>query len=104
MSQVKSLLLLSVLLSSAVHALPEQCLQDPARTQPCPHLIYKQVSLSEPQGKAVKQLLCVCLSDFADLQTPATTDAQRINQNMRLKSLSAQLNMSEQDLLEAIRY
>ncbi|GAA0374228.1 hypothetical protein GCM10009092_43070 [Bowmanella denitrificans] len=88
----------------SVQAVPEQCLQDPARTQPCPHLIYKQAQLTDKQGNNTKQLVCVCLSDFADLQAQPSSEAERVRQRMRLKSLAAQLNMDEQTLLELIRY
>lgn len=104
MRYVQALLCAVGFICSKVQALPEQCLQDPARTQPCPHLIYKQVNTVDAQAKAAKQLICVCLSDFADLQLPAATDAQQISQKMRLKSLAAQLNINEQALLQAIRY
>lgn len=78
-------------------ALPEECIEDPLRRGACPHIIYKTVMLpNKASGEEEKQLVCICLSDFRDLFTEADTEVQQKIKEMNLRSLSAQLGISEE--------
>lgn len=81
-------------------ALPEQCIEIPDRNYPCPHIIYKSLKKDNQE----KELVCVCLSDFEILITPPANDKERISQKMALKQYTAILDLTEEELLELIRY
>lgn len=86
-------------------ALPEQCIEDPLRRNPCPHIIYKTVNLpNKDTGKDERQLVCICLTDFKDLFTRADTEVKQKIKEMNLRSLSAQLGISEEKLKEIVQY
>lgn len=85
-------------------AMPEQCLQLPERTEPCPHLIYKKAPKtlsSEASGNAV---ICVCLTDFDSLLQEPQSETERVAQQMRLRQVAAQLQLTPNQLLELVRY
>ncbi|GAB3027466.1 hypothetical protein [Bowmanella dokdonensis] len=93
--------LLGALLSAQTLAVPDQCIQAPQRSQPCPHLIYKMARLDKDQPR---QLLCVCLSDFKPLLQEPQTASERTARQMELRRLSAELGIEESLLLEIVRY
>lgn len=96
--------MLFVVVSGKVKALPQQCLQQPNRTAPCPHLIYKKAALAVPRlNISAGQVLCVCASDFQDLLHKPTTKAEEMSQKFRLKRLSADVGLAQQALLSLLQ-
>ncbi|XOV79553.1 MAG: hypothetical protein ACFHVJ_01020 [Aestuariibacter sp.] len=86
-------------------ALPEQCIEDPLRRNPCPHVIYKTVNLpNKDTGEDERQMVCICLTDFKDLFTKADSEVKQKIKEMNLRSLSAQLGISEEKLREIVQY
>jgi hypothetical protein len=101
------LAVLGVLLGISTNslALPEQCIEDPLRRAPCPHIIYKTVNLpNKTTGEEERQLVCICLTDFKGLFSKADTEVKQKIKEMNLRSLSAQLGISEDKLKEIVQY
>lgn len=91
--------------SATATALPEQCIQDPGRTEQCPRLIYKSAMLTDKNtGQPQEQLVCICLADFEDLLVEPDGAVAKSVKRMRLQSLSARLGISEKELKALIRY
>lgn len=103
-SKLPAALLLSAFSFSA-YALPESCIQDPQRSTECPRLIYKSAYLPDPQtGKEQKQLVCICLTDFEDLLIQESDEVAQKIKEMRIKSWTAQLGITEEKLKDLIKY
>lgn len=62
------------------------CIQDPQRKKACPHLLYRAAQLP---GATSNSLMCICVTDFAPLLTPAENDVEQISQNMTRRQLEA---------------
>ncbi|WP_052027287.1 hypothetical protein [Rheinheimera nanhaiensis] len=95
--------LVLVLLISAL-SVPVQastgCIQDPKRQNACPHLLYRAVQLP---GATSNSVLCVCVTDFAPLLTPAKNEAEQISQNMTKRQLEAQHGDKLQTVLDMLQ-
>lgn len=92
-------------MSNSVVALPEKCIEDPLRRDACPHIIYKTVRLpDETSGEDKKQMVCICLTDFQPLFQPSDSEVKQKIKEMNLRSLSAQLGISEEKLKEIVEY
>lgn len=92
-------------LSLNAFALPDDCIQDPARSLECPRLIYKSADLKDPEtGQVKNQLVCICLADFEDLLVEPENDVEKITKKNRLQRWTAQLGISEQQLRELVKY
>ena len=76
------------------------CIQDPKRQNACPHLLYRAVQLP---GATNNSLLCVCVTDFAPLLTPAKNEAEQISQNMARRQLEAQHGDKLQTVLDMLQ-
>ncbi len=90
----------SGVLLSLVFATPtvaiDTCIEAPRRSKPCPHLIYKLMKLKDDQPA---QITCICLTDFKKFLTPATDDTAIALRKMELKMLTAELQLSEAQIL-----
>lgn len=76
------------------------CIQDPKRQKACPHLLYRAVQLP---GATSNSVLCVCVTDFAPLLTPAKNEAEQISQNMTRRQLEAQHGDKLQTVLDMLQ-
>lgn len=90
---------------SFAQSLPTDCIQEPSRTSVCPRLIYKSAELPHPQTRQLEtRIVCICLADFDDLLLPANNDVEQKMKEMRMKSLTAQLQITEEQLLDLVKY
>lgn len=87
------------LTSTGTLAFPEQCIQSPQRTQSCGHLVYKKVTET---GKEAK-IFCICLEDFEDIRIPATDEIGIAKQKYAMRKYIAELDISEEVLLQLVR-
>lgn len=85
-------------------ALPETCIQDPVRKSACPHLIYKMVTGLDDSEPDKSELVCVCLTDFKSLWEKADSEVAQKIQEMKVRSITAQLGISEEKLKEIVSY
>ena len=95
---------LTCTLVSSAHAVPEQCLQLPERTEICDHTLYKRSPVDVPATNVKKgEMVCLCMADFLPLRIEADSEVAKIEQQVELSRSAKKLNMTEQDLLTLIR-
>ncbi|WP_026376653.1 hypothetical protein [Aestuariibacter salexigens] len=99
--------LLALIASNVSYAqeIGDNCLQDPNRTQACPHTIIKRSPVDVPvMNVTMNSPICICLADFAFLNEPVTNDVQRIARQTRLRKLTAELGVDQATLERLISY
>ena len=72
-----------------------QCIQAPKRAKPCPHQIYKLMQLNKDQPAKVT---CICLTDFEKFLTAPKDETEKQLRKLELKSLAADLQLTEQQI------
>ncbi|MBU3019496.1 hypothetical protein KO519_17610 [Paraglaciecola agarilytica] len=97
-------LLGGLLFCNNAQAVPEQCLQSSARSETCPHLLYKRspidiAKLSVKTG----EMMCLCLSDVAGMRGASEEDLSRPKLLVSLRRLAGDWDLSESELLRLIR-
>jgi hypothetical protein len=95
---------LSLIFSTKLLALPEQCLQSSFRSEPCPHLIYKKspidiAKLSIKTG----DMVCVCLTDVSGVREATVKALSSPELQVTLSRFAADWALSESELLLLIR-
>ena len=73
----------------------DSCIVHPKRSTPCPHLIYKLMKLKADQPA---KITCVCIADFKKFLTIPKDDSKRMMQKMDLKSLAADLQLTQEQV------
>lgn len=92
--------LYGLIFSAAATTGTETCLQQPNRTTPCPHQLYRLMHLPDQPTAGVR---CICVTDFQPfLQQPGSEVAQ-IRQRMDRRQLEAQLGMELEPILRILR-
>ena len=89
----------------AAQEMPSTCIQSPQRTDVCANLLYKRAAI-DLDGLAIKEgdMVCICLSDFADLRLEATTEQGKIDQLVAASRAATSLQISETELLNLLRH
>ncbi|WP_109338495.1 hypothetical protein [Saliniradius amylolyticus] len=95
---------INLLASTTASALPDQCIEGPSRSEPCPNLIYKRVDEISTGLADDKGIICLCLTDFKPLLKQPESEQERINQEMQLQQMEALYNIEADRLLELARY
>ncbi|WP_124916949.1 hypothetical protein [Alteromonas flava] len=80
---------------------PQQCIQNPARELPCPHVLIKKTDpIVQQQANIQTSTVCICVSDFAPLL--------EANDNTELQEQSrawlAPWQLSETQFIRLMRY
>jgi hypothetical protein len=88
------LALVSLLLPLSAAAV-DACIVHPLRSTPCPHLIYKLLKLKADQPA---KITCICVTDFKKFLTTPKDESKRMMQKMDLKSLAADLQLTEEQV------
>ncbi len=83
-----------VLISFGASAI-DACIQNPRRSEPCPHQIYRMMKLRDSEPA---KITCICLADFDKFLTPAKTDTEKALRKMELKRLAAELQLTEEQV------
>lgn len=98
-------LVLAMFSLQSMAALPETCIQDPGRSLACPRIIYKTADLADPDtGEITNRVVCICLADFQDWLVEPESDVEKKLKQMKIKSWTAQLGISEEKIKELVRY
>ncbi|MEE2001733.1 hypothetical protein QWY20_09735 [Alkalimonas sp. MEB108] len=101
---VKTVLLGTVLMglsfSASASTLTDTCLQQPNRTLPCPHQLYRLMQLPDQQTAAVR---CICVTDFQPFLQQPESEVAQIRQRMDRRQLEAQLGMELEPILRVLR-
>ena len=96
---------LSIALAGHAHAIPQQCVRMPDKTNVCEHVIYKTIrGLNAPSIASDRDVYCVCLQDFSHLILPGATAEERAQQALDIENITAVLDITEEQLLRLIRY
>lgn len=91
------------LLSFSVAGLPEQCLQQPARTEACPHLLYKKSKFDVPiLGVKKGEIICLCRTDIPNSDN-TLTEVEKINVRVNWRYLTEYYQLSQQEILDLLR-
>lgn len=97
-------LLLSAL-SYSVFAVPKTCIQDPQRTLECPRIKYKVATLKDKEsGEDVRQLVCICLTDFEDLLIEPESEVAKSMKRRELRSWTRAFGITEEELRDLVKY
>ena len=93
---VKALLVAALLLPGTALAI-DACIQDPKRPKadPCPHQIYKLMKLKKDEPA---KITCICLTDFQKFLTPPKDATEEALRGMELRSLAADLQLTEEQV------
>lgn len=70
----------------------DACIQDPRRSDPCPHQIYKMMKLRDSEPA---KITCICLEDFKKFLVEPKDDTEKMLRKMELKQLAAELQLTE---------
>lgn len=73
----------------------DDCIEDPLRTEPCPHQIYRMMKLKKDEPA---KITCICMADFTKFLTPPKDETERMLRKMELKKLAAELQLSEEQV------
>jgi hypothetical protein len=104
-SLIKISALICPLIASYSYAIPEQCVRMPNQTNVCEHVIYKTVrDLNADSIVSDGDVYCVCLQDFSHLILPGETANELEKQKLEIENISRILDITEQQLLQLIRY
>ena len=96
---------LPVVFTSGTQALPDQCVQAPYRSEPCPNLVYRKAKLPVPALKTAKgQILCICKVDFAELLSKPVSKSEEISQRSRLRRIAADYGLEPEELKSLLAY
>ncbi|QHJ12279.1 hypothetical protein FX988_02530 [Paraglaciecola mesophila] len=97
-------ILISLLFCTTAQAVPELCLQSKARSEMCPHLLYKKSPI-DIAGLSVKtgDMVCLCLSDVAGIRGASEEELSRPKLLVSLRRLAGDWDLSESELLRLIR-
>lgn len=82
MRQLSAVFLLLCLTPAAAESMA--CIEQPKRVKACPHIIYRSAQLPD---MSKPELICICVSDFDSLLKTATTDSEKVQQNMARRQL-----------------
>lgn len=74
----------------------DHCIEKPRRSTPCPHQIVKLMKLKADQPA---KITCICLTDFEKFLTPAKNDTERALRKMEIKTLMAELQLTEAQIV-----
>ena len=86
-------------------AVPETCIQDPSRTLECPRIKYKMANLTDKNsGKKVRQLVCICLTDFEDLLIEPESEVAKSMKRRELRSWTRAFGLTEEELKDLVKY
>lgn len=103
-SRILPIIPLAICAPMMAQEMPDTCVQLPERTEVCPNLLYKKSPIPVPMTNTEKgQIVCICMTDFADIRLPAKSQSDQVNQQVSLSRLAVKVNLSEQDLLTLIR-
>lgn len=92
-------------LARQAHALPEECIQSPERTQACPHQIYKKAAVAVASINVNKgAVVCLCLTDLKDISDPDKSKLADIDRQVTLQRVAQKYRISEQDLANLLKY
>ncbi|MCC5824856.1 hypothetical protein [Alkalimonas sp.] len=78
----------------------DTCLQQPNRTLPCPHQLYRLMQLPDQQEAGVR---CICVTDFQPFLQQPESEVAQIRQRMDRRQLEAQLGMELEPILRILR-
>lgn len=91
--------------SFSAFAIPETCIQDPQRTLECPRIKYKMAFLTDKEsGEKVRQLICICLTDFEDLLVEPENEVAKSMKRRELRSWTRTFGITEEELKELVKY
>jgi hypothetical protein len=96
-----SALLLLAWLMPTVAAENLQCIQQPKRNKPCPHLLYRVAQLPDTTSAA---LICICVTDFAPLLLKPSNDAEQVQLNMTKRQMEVTHGAKLQSVLEILQH
>lgn len=78
----------------------DTCLQQPNRTLPCPHQLYRLMQLPDQPEATVR---CICVTDFQPFLQQPESEVAQIRQRMDRRQLEAQLGMELEPILRILR-
>lgn len=93
-------LLLLIWLTPATAADGLRCIENPKRLKACPHLLYRVAQLSDMAAPAV---ICICVSDFAQVLAQPKDEAEKIKLNMSKRQLEVQHGDKLQQVLDILQ-
>lgn len=89
---------------ASAQEVPDNCVQLPERQDVCPNLLYKKSPIDvEITGTKKGDIVCICMADFSRLRIPASSEIEKVDQQVDLSRAATKLNMSEQELIILIR-
>lgn len=99
-----AVVLMTIVCSSHAQALPNECLRATERKSACPHLIYKKSSIAVPfLGVKKNGVICVCLTDFADVNKANKSKLELIDQEVTLQRMARKYKISQADLVTLVK-
>lgn len=101
-----SLIGAAITIASAQVALanvPEQCVAEPSKTQPCDNLIYKRANTAVPNlNISAGEMVCICKADFMFLTEAPATKVEEITRRAKLRSMAAHYGMAPESLIDLL--
>lgn len=97
--------LISCLSTNVMAQMPEQCIQDPARRDACPRLIYKAADMPVVgTDQTERKIVCLCLADFQEILSTSKDEVQEKIKQQRFRSIAIKWGLTNDQLLDLIRY
>ena len=85
--------------------MPEQCIQDLARRDACPRLIYKPADMPiSGTDQTERKIVCLCLADFQEILSTSKGEVQEKIKQQRFRSIAIKWGLTNEQLLQLIRY